>query len=237
MATAAQVTEQARINNALVEAAQAELEAFWRSLNFGAGFDPIVNRDALMEFMPALVRKYGNAAGVAAADFYDGLRADAATTRAFKAIIAEADDVAVTEATRRLAKALFGDNPQSMLAGLGAVVDKQVKQVGRNTIQGSARQDPGRPLYARIPRGDTCTWCLKMASRGFVYASAEEAGGDGNKYHHHCDCVPTPEWSGEPTVEGYDPEALYQQYLEQDAAARDTRVEPRLAGAPRSRTR
>lgn len=236
MATAAQVTAQARTQAALVDAARVELNTFWRALNFGAGFDPIANRDALLEFMPALVRKYGNAAGVAAADFYDGLRADAVTTRAFKAIIADANDEAVTAATRRLAGALFGDSPESMLAGLGAVVDKQVKQVARDTIQGSARQDPGRPLYARIPRGDTCTWCLKLASRGFIYASAEEAGSEGNTYHHDCDCVPTPEWSKSPTVDGYDVEALYQQYLEQDAADRETRIEPRLAGARRSRT-
>lgn len=229
----AQVTDQARIQEAVVEAAQSDLRIYWRSLSLS---DPESARDALLDFMPTLVREYGNAAGVAAADFYDELRADAVTSRAFKAVIADADDETVTAATRRLAGALFGDSPESMLTGLSAVIDKQVKQVARQTVQGSARQDPARTLYARVPIGDTCSWCLMLASRGFVYASEESAGGQGNRYHHDCNCVPTPEWSTSPSLDGYDPDALYQDYLKADSAARENRVTPRQAGAARRHT-
>ncbi|WP_279020462.1 hypothetical protein [Mobiluncus mulieris] len=38
----------------------------------------------------------------------------------------------------------------------------------------------------------TCDFCLMLASRGPVYGSSETAGGEGNKYHDHCDCIPVP---------------------------------------------
>lgn len=225
MATASQVTSQADTQRRIVIEARRTLLTFWQGLDKS---DLNLARDALMDFMPALVAEYGNAAGVAAAEFYDALRRDAATRSAFKAIIADADDTAVTEASRRLMGAMFDGNPEAMLQGLGAVIDKQVKQVYRDTVQGSAREDPARPLYARVPRGDTCRWCLMLASRGFVYASAEEAGGDGSRYHHDCDCVPTPEFSGSANIEGYDPDALYEQY-QATAAAEQADIKKRTA--------
>lgn len=215
MATRSQVLQQQRATSAIVDAARRDLRAFWRSLNLA---DPIEARDALMDFMPALVREYGNAAGVAAADFYDELRADVATKRRFTAIIAEADDEAVTAATRRLAGSLFDGDTDGMLAGLEAVADKHVKQVGRDTIQRSAAADPANPGWARVPTGaTTCAWCLKLASRGFVYESKESAvsRSDGGRYHHACDCTPVPDFTESPALEGYDPDALYEQYRAQ----------------------
>lgn len=38
----------------------------------------------------------------------------------------------------------------------------------------------------------TCDFCLMLASRGPVYGSSETAGGEGNKYHDHCYCIPVP---------------------------------------------
>lgn len=216
MATAAQVAQQRQVQQALAQAAEAELRAYWRSLNLA---NPEAARDALLEYMPALVRKYGNAAGVAAADFYDTLRADSATTRAFKAAIADADDEAVTAATRRLAGVLFGDDPASALPGLAAVVDKQVKAVGRRTIELSGSRDPASPRYARVPQGvKTCDWCLDLGSRGFVYASEQSAAGEMSRYHHHCDCIAVPDFSDDPRLEGYDPDALYEAYQARRAA-------------------
>jgi len=52
-----------------------------------------------------------------------------------------------------------------------------------------------------------------LASRGFVYTSARTAG-DHNQYHSHCSCVPVASWESSPLLEGYDPDGLYQQYLD-----------------------
>lgn len=63
-------------------------------------------------------------------------------------------------------------------------------------------------LYARVPSGrETCGFCTMLASRGFVYSSAEKA----TSYHRHCDCIIVPGYPGL-DVEGYNPDALYRQY-------------------------
>lgn len=220
MATAAQVASQRLTQSEIVAAARAELRAFWRSLDLA---NPELARDVLVEYMPALVNKYGQAAGFASAEFYDELRADIATERRFTAIIAEADDEAVIAATRRLAGSLFGGDVAQVLSGLEAVADKHVKQVARSTIQQSAAADPAKPGWARVPSGaTTCAWCLKLASRGFVYESKESAASrkDGGRYHHFCDCAAVPEFSDSPRLEGYDPDALYEQYKAAEAATK-----------------
>jgi hypothetical protein len=52
-----------------------------------------------------------------------------------------------------------------------------------------------------------------LASRGFVYLSRSTAGGDGH-YHPNCDCRIVPGFDGQTDVRGYDPDKLYQQYLD-----------------------
>lgn len=195
MATSAQVYQTARVQSRIVAAAMRDLNRFWRTLDLS---NPELARNALMEFMPTLVSEYGNAAGVAAADFYDDLRADVPTRHAFQAIIAEADNVATTEATRRLAGSLFDGDTAAMLNGLGAIVDKHVKQVARDTITRSSNADPDAAGWAREIRGDTCKFCRMLATRGAVYKreTADFAA------HHSCDCVAVPSWdSSAPEVE------------------------------------
>lgn len=57
------------------------------------------------------------------------------------------------------------------------------------------RLDPTetRVRYARVPVGETCAWCIMLASLGAWYTSYESAGGlDPDHYHAHCDCVVVP---------------------------------------------
>ncbi|WP_251178091.1 hypothetical protein [Adlercreutzia agrestimuris] len=66
----------------------------------------------------------------------------------------------------------------------------------------------------RVPTGnDTCEFCIMLASRGFAFLSKQSAGST-NHYHPNCDCRIVPGFEGETQVEGYDPDALYQKYLE-----------------------
>ena len=72
-----------------------------------------------------------------------------------------------------------------------------------------------------------------LASRGPVYTSRDSAGANGH-FHSNCDCRIVPFWdavnvgpsryaSTDTTVEGYDPDELYDQYLDfyRDPAFRD----------------
>ena len=46
---------------------------------------------------------------------------------------------------------------------------------------------PGK--WARVPVGDTCAWCLMLASQGAWYLSEESAlGQSSDHYHDGCDC-------------------------------------------------
>ena len=46
-----------------------------------------------------------------------------------------------------------------------------------------------RTRYARVPIGETCAWCIMLASLGPWYLSYETAGGyDPDHFHDHCDC-------------------------------------------------
>lgn len=67
--------------------------------------------------------------------------------------------------------------------------------------------------FARVPTGnETCGFCIMLASRGFVYSSEDAASGL-NHYHSGCDCRVVPSWD-KSSVDGYDPDAYYEQYKE-----------------------
>ena len=71
--------------------------------------------------------------------------------------------------------------------------------------------DPSKPRWARVPVGETCEFCVMLASRGFVYLTRETASLGGGFHNGRCDCNVVPSW-GERHIAGYDPDALYRQY-------------------------
>lgn len=80
-----------------------------------------------------------------------------------------------------------------------------------------------RVTFARVPQGARpCDFCLMIASRGAVY---KESGANAH-YHDNCHCVPTPMWEGDPYPDGYDPEALYEDYQKRQAAKAGTPTKP-----------
>ena len=85
----------------------------------------------------------------------------------------------------------------------------QVRRAANRTMRHNAARD-GRG-YARVPMGgETCGFCIMLASRGFVYRSAQTAG-EGNHYHSDCRCKVIPGFGGM-TVEGYDPSEYARRY-------------------------
>lgn len=67
-----------------------------------------------------------------------------------------------------------------------------------------ARIDPNdrRIRWARIPVGETCAWCISLASLGAWYLSEESAGGNGNDFHFKCDCAVVP-YTSPDEIAGY----------------------------------
>lgn len=209
------------LSNNAVALARRQLEVFLGGLDLR---DVQAAQAAIVEFMPALVDQYGSVAAGAAADWYEELREASTARGGFRARVEPVNLERVNGAARW---AVYGGSSQEwfmtgelivsldaakLASRLTGLTDRLVKQAARDTVASNVSRDRGA-TYSRVPTGaHTCAFCLMLASRGPVYGSKESAGGDGNKYHHECDCVPTPSWGGNDLPKGYDPDALYEVY-------------------------
>lgn len=218
MATATMVEEFRDTLRDVVTLSERELTAFLLSLDFE---NVVATTNALEIFMPALVAEYGEIGAAAAVDFYDELREASTATKPYKAQMAEIPEQKAIQASVRWAVGpLFQaeSNPTQAISNLTEVNDRFVKAAPRNTIFYSAQKDTSRASFARVPSGSkTCEFCLMLASRGAVYANAKSAG-ETKKFHGHCDCQIIPMWDGDEYPEGYDPESLYDKYVELQVA-------------------
>lgn len=197
---------------ALADAVEDALERFVRGLDLTR---PETSRDALLEFVPALVDRYGPVAAEMAAEWYDELVEQAPGPRPFKATPVQANiaktDIQAT--TRRLAGGLWGNPLAELLPGLLASTGKWVQQSGRDTIISNAKREGVR--WARVPQGKkTCAFCLVLASRDAVYISKRTASStrDGERFHSHCDCQAVRIASQEDYPSGYLPDDYYAMY-------------------------
>ena len=77
MPTQADVQALQRTNDDITAVVKAEIARFWRSIDVST---PESARVALDAFLPELVRAYGDAAALVAANFYDELRDKAAAS-------------------------------------------------------------------------------------------------------------------------------------------------------------
>jgi len=68
-------------------------------------------------------------------------------------------------------------------------------------------------MWAWIPSGDTCAFCLTLASRGWQQASSSQIKGDHAQHiHANCDCNFCIRFNKNLDVAGYDPIALLGKY-------------------------
>ena len=195
-------------------------------------------RDALLDLLPALCRKYGDVGSVAAAEWYDALWHTWFDGDFEAQPINESDDKTLRDIIRAKAGLLFDKpggtsaDPVGFLRWANKFIDRNVKDPGRATIRHNAQRDPHRPGYARVPSGpDTCPFCLMLAGRGYIYRNAETAGA-GHSFHDECDCEIVPEWgAGSNHIEGYDPDRYERMYREAHDALEDPHADPRLLEA------
>ena len=187
----------------LVLLAQRDLTEFWESLNVLGS--PVAVRDALLEFMPELVSAYGDAAALLGADWYDMLREAPPSATSFSAVMARPVVTEQAQATARWGLGpLFQDDPAGSLALLSGATQRLVMKPFRDTVFESGTTDPRKKWFARVPSGPTtCKFCVMVASRGFVYATAESAG-ESNSWHDKCDCMVIPGTGPSDYPDGYD---------------------------------
>lgn len=158
--------------------------------------------DALIAYAHALVTKYGEGSAELACQMYDAL---AAAARAGVPAAEPAQTAAYSEVAR-MVQATKASLPQIQQG-----VSRLVKRAGADTTLKNALRDGAE--FAWIPQGDTCAFCLTLASRGWQKASqAAIKGGHAEHIHANCDCEYAIRFDGRSTVAGYDPEKYLKQY-------------------------
>lgn len=169
--------------------------------------------EEIAAFAYALICKYGEASAALACEMYDSVAAAQANaaqyTPAEPAKFASMDEVA---------KAVQGAAKRSDTL-IPSVVGRLVKQAGADTVLQNAARDGAQ--FAWIPRGDTCAFCITLASRGWQYISKKAMKkGHAEHIHANCDCEYAIRFSEKDNVEGYDPEYYKDLYYNSDVGAK-----------------
>lgn len=202
----------------MVDQAKADLFAFFSTWDMT---QPEAIRNALLEVVPAITAEYGDAAAEAATLWYEEVRDAARVGGGFTARPAAGAPAAVLEQNVRYAAGqIFVGNPERALGIIASAIGRHLVNQSRGTIEENVSRDPSGPAYARVPSGaKTCAWCEMLASRGFLYFTAETAGALG-QFHDDCDCQIIPQFGpGKPRLEGYDPDVYRDRYMQGRAAA------------------
>lgn len=160
------------------------------------------DREALIAYAHALITRYSEGSAELACQMYDALAAAEGVT-------VPPAEPAEPASYREVAKMVNAtkDSPPQLQRG----VSRLVKRAGADTTLQNAKRDGAE--FAWIPHGDTCAFCLTLASRGWQRASANVLKGNHAEHiHAHCDCEFAIRFSSGTNVAGYDPEKYLKQY-------------------------
>lgn len=197
--------------NALSASAQAlAATALDNILKEWDGADVAGLRVKCIEALEAIESAYCDAfAAGRAAEFYKGCRAAQGVRGAYSAVAdSRRDPQALAGAVRAMVQyAADGDTDRYRRECLSRI-DADVRRSANSCVAYNARRDPKKPKYARVPSGgETCGFCLMLASFGFHYTTEEAAG----HAHDGCDCRVVPNF-GKASVKGYDADGMYTRY-------------------------
>ena len=174
-------------------------------------------RKELIDYAYAIVQKYGEATAALSAEMYDAVA------------ILEGRYVAPAEMAELasygdVAKAVNGTLLQSgNLEEIASAASRWVKMAGADTTMHNAIRDEAE--FAWIPSGETCPFCIALASRGWQYASKKAVkNGHAEHIHSNCDCQYTVRFNERTTVEGYDPDAYLSMYQHADGRTPTERI-------------
>ena len=170
---------------------------------------------ALISYAYGLVQKYGAASSELACECYELLAE-------YSGVVVAAAEPADLAEYGEVAQVVQGAANQSFIGALiPYAVSRLVKQATADTMLKNARRDGAQ--WAWIPVGDTCPYCIQLASDGWQYASRRVAEGDHARHiHASCDCTFAVRFKEDDGVQGYDPERYREMY---DAAPGSTEEE------------
>lgn len=173
--------EHAAAQAALETLANRDLLRLWRSLDLSDA------REATRLLLPDVrdvVAAYSDLSASVAADFYEASRETAQARGQYTARPSGALPVEQVDAlTRWSVTPIWSEDPRygAALARLAGGTQRLIRKSERDTITDNVRRDPANARYIRVPKADSCAFCLMLGSRGAVYdaESAREVTGRG----------------------------------------------------------
>ena len=161
------------------------------------------DRQRLIEYAYLIAAKYGEGAAALACRMYDEIAA--ASTVAVPAAVPAAGP-SVGEVAKTINGTLKTGNPNIVSEAVGRLV----KRTGVDTTMQNALRDGAE--WAWIPSGDTCAFCIALASRGWQRASRNAIkGGHAEHIHANCDCTYAIRFDKKTEVAGYNNGEAYEQ--------------------------
>lgn len=175
----------------------------------------------LIAYAYGLVTKYGEGSAELACQMYDAL----AEAQGALVPAAEPAETASYNEVARMVNATKDQNPANLPNG----VSRLVKRAGADTSLRNAARDGAECAW--VPHGDTCPFCITLASNGWQNASDKVLkGGHAQHVHANCDCEFAIRFDHRTTVAGYDPDKYLAQY---NAAGGDINAMRRIDYAAR----
>ena len=164
---------------------------------------------AMIAYAYGVATKYGEGAAALAAQMYDAVAE-------LSGQVLEPAFVAATPTYHQVAKTVQGVAKQSQNENLMAnAIGRLVKQTGADTTLQNALRDGAE--FAWIPAGETCAFCIALASRGWQRASRDAIkGGHAEHIHANCDCTYAIRFDSGTNVAGYDPQKYREMYNDAD---------------------
>ena len=153
-----------------------------------------------------LIQHYGEASAEMSCLMYEALAEYSGAM-----VVAEPAELATYAETAIAVKGtMMRTNDAATIAA--ATAGRYVKLASVDTMAKNAIRDGCE--WAWIPQGDTCAFCTMLASRGWVKASSDLIE-KGHMIHVHpnCDCTFCVRYKPNVSVEGYDPDTLYNNYI------------------------
>ena len=159
--------------------------------------------EALISYAYAVITRYGEGSAELACQMYDAL----AEAEGMLLPAAEPAATASYGEVARMVHATKDQNPENLPSG----VSRLVKRAGADTTLYNAVRDGAQ--WAWVPNGDTCPFCITLASRGWQTASQKLLkNGHAEHIHSNCDCEFAVRFHSGTNVAGYDPEKYLRQY-------------------------
>lgn len=194
-----------------------------------------IDRQVLIDYAYGISTKYGEASAALSAQMYDAV-AELSGVAVPAAVPAET--ATYSEVAKTVNGIIKNTNSDSVLSqGIG----KLVKQAGADTILSNAHRDMylSRPRgkgssaskrrhsgaqVAWIPSGDTCPFCMILASKGWQRQTVWASDNHADHIHANCDCTYAVKFNDDLVYEGYEPEAYENMYFYADGSTRNEKI-------------